>query len=130
MAALQRFSDQLQPADIESMLAEVKRGLTLLDIADLTSNLATRRKVTADAETIYRSIAPVLPHICASTVQEVALCQQLRLLRMRLAIAGYWSLYLPGSPGTRRFRDLLVTPGLFSIRQFGVLLVTLWRVLR
>ena len=54
---LPQFSFQPDAAGIEFVLAELKRGLTWLDVADVTGNPETRRKAEAEAEKIYRPVA-------------------------------------------------------------------------
>lgn len=93
MAGFDKLLNQSDAADIEFLFAQLQRGLALLDVADLTSNHETSREVTAGAVKIYRSVV----QLCSSPKQETALHQRLELLRTRLAMAGYYTLFLPDS---------------------------------
>lgn len=92
-----RLATKYEPLQFEEGLAQLQRGLTLLDVADLTCNHETYEEVTAGAMKIYCSVVQLLPLTCSSPKEEMALHQRLELLRTRLAIAGYYTLFLPGS---------------------------------
>lgn len=120
---LAQFSYQPEAGGIEFALAELKRGLTWLHVADRTSNPEARRQAAAEAEKVYRFVAPLVFRMPASAEQKPAVYRQLELLRMRLIVAGYWRLWLPGSLGTKTYWDFPVAARLLVAQACGSLVI-------
>ena len=72
----------------EFLLTDLDTGLTFMDVADSTRNMAVRRRNHANARRAYDSVVRFMRNLSLDDTQRKALAERLALLKSRLENVG------------------------------------------